>query len=54
MIATGLTGFYDQNMHCGRLSAAQVLRRTDQQYKAVAPYFTIACDTPATTLPAHL
>ena len=57
MIATGLTGFYDQNMHCILMDDFPLRRCFGAQiseYKAVAPYFTIACDTPATTLPAHL
>ena len=57
MIATGLTGFYDQNMHCILMDdfpLRQCFGAQISEYKAVAPYFTIACDTPATTLPAHL
>ena len=57
MIATGLTGFYDQNMHCILMDDFPLRRCFGAQiseYKAVAPYFTIACDTPDTTLTAHL
>jgi beta-galactosidase len=57
LIATGLTGFYDENMHCimmddfplRRVFGAQV-----SEYKTVAPYFTLPGAASGTTLPAHL
>lgn len=57
LIATGLTGFYDENMHCimmddfplRRVFGAQV-----SEFKVVAPYFTLPGTAPGATLPAHL
>lgn len=57
LIATGLTGFYDENMHCiltDDFPLRACFGAEISEYKAVAPYFTLGCDAPATTLPAHL
>lgn len=57
LIVTGLTGFYDENMHC-ILMDDYPLRKCFggqlREYKVVAPYFTLACKEPATTVPVHM
>lgn len=57
LIVTGLTGFYDENMHCILMDdfpLRECLGAQISEYKAVAPYFTIGCDVPAATLPVHM
>lgn len=57
LIVTGLTGFYDEHMHCILMDDFPLRRCFGAQiaeYKVVAPYFPVACDAPRTELPVHL
>ncbi len=57
LIVTGLTGYYDENMHC-LLMDDYPLRKCFggqiSEYKVIAPYFTMKCEQPATTIPVHM
>lgn len=57
VIATGLTGFYDQDMSCtmmGRWPLSDTFGASLSEVKVTAPYFDLTIDNIADTIPAHL
>lgn len=57
LIATGLTGYYDENAHCVMQTGfpfKEMFGGDLSEYKYVAETFDLKLDEPAVTLPAHM